>query len=189
MGERMDDRPANTDAEGHAGPPEDARQLLAAAYDACAVGLFRYAAMLLGDPHAAEDAVHQAFAKLLSRDAGLGEIEAVAAYLRSAVRNECYRMLGRRKLREDRSVAAALLEAAPQSEPPPSGELLGALERGLRSLPPEQREIVHMKTYERMTFAQIAGALSISINTAASRYRYALERLRKYLGPLAEELQ
>ena len=46
----------------------------------------------------------------------------------------------------------------------------------------EQREVVHLKIYDQMTFAQIAGASDISINTAASRYRYALAKLRTLLA-------
>jgi RNA polymerase sigma-70 factor (ECF subfamily) len=52
---------------------------------------------------------------------------------------------------------------------------------GLRTLPPEQREVLHLKVYEQMTFAQIATALNIPPNTAASRYRYAMDKLRKAL--------
>ena len=40
-----------------------------------------------------------------------------------------------------------------------------------------------MKVYEQMTFRQIADELAISINTAASRYRYAMDKLRLLLGP------
>jgi RNA polymerase sigma-70 factor (ECF subfamily) len=39
-----------------------------------------------------------------------------------------------------------------------------------------------------MTFAEIAGVLDISANTAASRYRYALDKLRDELRPLHRDL-
>ena len=55
------------------------------------------------------------------------------------------------------------------------------IEQALRSLPAEQREVIHLKVYEDMTFQQIAQTLGLSINTAASRYRYALEKLRRLL--------
>jgi len=44
------------------------------------------------------------------------------------------------------------------------------------------REVVTLKTYGGLTFAEIAEALEIPANTAASRYRYGLEELRKVLG-------
>jgi DNA-directed RNA polymerase specialized sigma24 family protein len=52
------------------------------------------------------------------------------------------------------------------------------LTRALESLPPDQREVIALKIEGELTFAQIAAVLGISPNTAASRYRYALERLR-----------
>jgi RNA polymerase sigma-70 factor (ECF subfamily) len=48
-------------------------------------------------------------------------------------------------------------------------------------LPPEQREIIDLKIEGGLTFGEIATLLSISPNTAASRYGYALEKLRAAL--------
>jgi RNA polymerase sigma-70 factor (ECF subfamily) len=44
-----------------------------------------------------------------------------------------------------------------------------------------------LKIWEGMTFAEIAEVLGESPNTAASRYRYALQKLSQHLQPLAEE--
>src|SRR6266516_3498749 len=49
-----------------------------------------------------------------------------------------------------------------------------ALAEAIDSLPCEQREVLVMKIWNELTFAEIAGALGISQHTAASRYRYAL---------------
>ena len=51
----------------------------------------------------------------------------------------------------------------------------------LASLPEEQRAVIHLKIWENLTFARIAVVLDIPANTAASRYRYALEKLRGLL--------
>ncbi len=51
-------------------------------------------------------------------------------------------------------------------------------------LSPKLREVVVMKTWGGLTFAQISTALAISPNTAASRYRYALEQLAGQLRSL-----
>ena len=40
-----------------------------------------------------------------------------------------------------------------------------------------------------MTFAEIAAALGIPANTAASRYRYATDKLQALLRPIYDELQ
>ncbi|RFC42609.1 MAG: ECF subfamily [Verrucomicrobia bacterium] len=61
------------------------------------------------------------------------------------------------------------------------------VEVSLRNLPREQRAVLHLKLWENLTFAQIGEALDISPHTAASRYRYALDKLRDVLRPVYEE--
>ena len=53
------------------------------------------------------------------------------------------------------------------------------IQSALAELPVEQREVITLKVWGEMTFAEIAGALGIPANTAASRYRYGLSELRK----------
>lgn len=53
------------------------------------------------------------------------------------------------------------------------------LQTALNRLPAEQRDVVTLKIWSGLTFAEIAVALDIPANTASSRYRYALEELRK----------
>jgi RNA polymerase sigma-70 factor (ECF subfamily) len=52
----------------------------------------------------------------------------------------------------------------------------------LRRLPEDQREVLVMKIWGGLSFPQISAALRISANTAASRYRYALAKLREQLA-------
>jgi RNA polymerase sigma-70 factor (ECF subfamily) len=59
------------------------------------------------------------------------------------------------------------------------------IERALSRLPPEQREVVVLKIWGELTFDQIARSLQVSPNTAASRYRYGLQALRKTLNPIS----
>jgi RNA polymerase sigma-70 factor (ECF subfamily) len=59
----------------------------------------------------------------------------------------------------------------------------------LSELPEEQRAVLHLKLWEGLTFEEIAAALDISPNTAASRYRYGLDKLRDRLRPLHEEMK
>jgi RNA polymerase sigma-70 factor (ECF subfamily) len=53
------------------------------------------------------------------------------------------------------------------------------LRRALQSLPDDQRQVVILHIWGELTFSQVAEILSISANTAASRYRYALTKLRE----------
>ena len=45
----------------------------------------------------------------------------------------------------------------------------------------EKREVLVLKIWGGLTYQQVADALRISANTAASRYRYALDKLREQL--------
>ena len=67
----------------------------------------------------------------------------------------------------------------------PSGRRLSA---ALGELPADQRAVVHLKLWEGLTFEQIAELLGIPLNTAASRYRYGLDKLRERLRPLYDEI-
>jgi RNA polymerase sigma-70 factor (ECF subfamily) len=49
----------------------------------------------------------------------------------------------------------------------------------MMKLPENYREVIALKIWGELTFSEIAESLGISANTAASRYRYALEALRK----------
>jgi RNA polymerase sigma-70 factor (ECF subfamily) len=58
---------------------------------------------------------------------------------------------------------------------------LPQLDLQLNRLPDEQKQVVRLKTEAGLTFAEIAELLQLSPNTAASRYRYAIDRLRREL--------
>jgi RNA polymerase sigma-70 factor, ECF subfamily len=53
----------------------------------------------------------------------------------------------------------------------------------------EQREVVHLKLLEGLTFDEIARLLAIPPNTAASRYRYAIDKLRAGLRLFYDEIK
>jgi RNA polymerase sigma-70 factor (ECF subfamily) len=156
-------------------PRDDARSLVGRLYDAYGTSLYRYAVLLLADPAAAEDAVHQVFTTILRQPP---RFEAELPYLRRAVRNECYSALRRQQRHGERHRADAILE--PIVEAAPHDERL-AVERALRDLPPEQREVIALHVFEGLTFQEIADAAGLSINTVAARYRYALGKLRQAL--------
>jgi RNA polymerase sigma-70 factor (ECF subfamily) len=63
-------------------------------------------------------------------------------------------------------------------------ELRRLLNRALIALPPEQAEVVVLRTWHDLDFAAIAGMQGTSVNTALSRYQYGLSKLRKELGAL-----
>jgi RNA polymerase sigma-70 factor (ECF subfamily) len=58
-----------------------------------------------------------------------------------------------------------------------------AVATAIKALPEKFKEVLTLKIWGDLTFAQIADTLNIPMNTAASRYRYALEALRKSVKP------
>ena len=57
------------------------------------------------------------------------------------------------------------------------------LQQAIEELPDNFREVLILKIWGELTFAEISNALEIPANTAASRYRYAIKALRKILKP------
>ena len=159
-------------------PRDDAQSHVGRLYDTYGASLYRYAVLLLADPVRAEDAVQQVFATVLRQRP---HIDNEAHYLRRAVRNECYSALRRRRAQGDAVAAAALVEPVVEAHRP---EERIALERAMRELSPDQREVVYLHVFEGLTFQEVADAADASINTVAARYRYALAKLRQILTSL-----
>jgi len=65
--------------------------------------------------------------------------------------------------------------------PGESDERGAAVVAAMQILPEEQREVLVMKIWGNLSFPEISRALQIPANTAASRYRYALIRLKEEL--------
>ncbi len=147
-------------------------------YDRFAGVLYRYALMILADPAGAADAVQQVFVALLGGAGGAMNDE--ERYLRRSVRNACYSALRQRRPNVLSASDTPLLEAMAGSPERPDERI--AIEQAMRALSPEQREVVHLKVFEGWTLQEIADLGGESINTIASRYRYAMDKMREQLS-------
>lgn len=125
----------------------------------------------------AEDVLQAVFINIIRNRHRLAGARRPRAYLYRIARNEAVTFL--RKRRRERT------ERQPWLAPVASGEtdrdLVEQLEIALNRLPQPQRQAVVLKTFRGKTFQEIALMLGISLNTAASRYRYGMERLRNLL--------
>ena len=52
---------------------------------------------------------------------------------------------------------------------------------------PEQKEVLTLKIWAELTFDEIARTLDLSLNTVASRYRYALCKLKDWVPASLED--
>ncbi len=148
----------------------------AALYDQFGPRLHRTAFAMLGSREDAEDTVHEVFLSVWKSRNRLDASQDMTAYLFTALRHAAGRNAIRRA-RGPRLSEMAVHEAPARPEANPSNDG-DRLDEALSKLPPEQREVIAMKIDGALTFAEIARVLDISVNTAASRYRYALEKLR-----------
>lgn len=132
----------------------------------------------------AEDIVQEAFVRFWRGRERVGE---PVAYQYACVKRCAmdWRRTTERRARREMS-AAGDKDECPFEPSGQDGERREAVEAALRRLPDEQRDVVVLKIWGGLTFQQVAGILDIPSNTAASRYRYALEALRAWLP---EEVQ
>jgi RNA polymerase sigma-70 factor (ECF subfamily) len=159
------------------GLAEGRDEAFATLYDRYGRSLFRVAWTLLRSRPDAEDAVQEVFLGLARSRASLGRIENLRAYLFGALRHAASRLAARKRTGPSRPVTDNLLGGADEPNTP-DAELSHWLERSLAALPREQREVLTLKIDGELTFEEVAAVIGISTNTAASRYRYALEKLR-----------
>jgi len=139
-------------------------------------GLLLFARQWVRSPTDAEDIVQEAFVKFWRRNHKIDNRALLYATVRSIALDHIRRD-SRRARRE-----AEVFSDADQSIGPQfafADESQGALAAAVDLLPREQREVLVMKIWNELTFAEIGEALGISQNTAASRYRYALASLKK----------
>ena len=160
------------------------RQAFADLYDTLAPRMFAAAVSLTGSTQEAEDVVQDVFVELARTRHRIPVIADLEAYVFTMLHHAVSRR--RRRLAVDRRAILTIgakrtadgrLEQRPV--PPADDELAAAVAR----LPAAQREVVSLKIDGGLTFAQIAAVLGTNINTAAGRYRAALDRLRAALTP------
>ena len=157
---------------------------LGSVYDVTASRLIRYATTLTRQRDDAEDALQAALVRIALRPRVLAEARYPWAYLLKVTRNEALNIVRRRKpMRRLKMQTKSWCEyIAEQGEQ----EVHSYVRRALGKLPPSQAEVVVLKIWEEMTFAEIGEVLGLSPNSAASRYRYALQKLSQHLHALAE---
>ncbi len=144
--------------------------------------LLTVAALLLGERGLAEDVLHDVFINLARRSGEIQLIGTLRNYLITSCLNRARDVLAKRS--RETAATPVVDDIAIQSKvgiPIETEQELALLSSALSSLPAEQREVVTLHIHGRLKFREIAELLEISTNTAQSRYRYALEKLRHIL--------
>jgi RNA polymerase sigma-70 factor, ECF subfamily len=160
-------------------------------YDEHAQALFAFLLNFTRDENDTRDLLQEIFTRLAREPGLLRGAREPRAFLIRLAHNAAIDLMRRRGARQ--KYHDRLAEDAPSifaaAGNPDETAFRESLSRALAELPADQRAVVHLKLWENLTFEQIAEALDIPPNTAASRYRYGIDKLRDRLRPLYEEIK
>lgn len=154
---------------------------LATLYDAHADALYAYLLQLTRSEADTYDLIQELFIKIARKPEQVRRAANPRSYLlRSA--HHLFVDLLRKKGVQVRAVELFMESEAVQDGMTMWGDtFLEELSQAPGLLPLEQRSVLHLKIWEKKTFAEIAGILDVSPNTVASRYRYAIDKLEQSL--------
>jgi RNA polymerase sigma-70 factor, ECF subfamily len=160
-------------------------------YDEHAQPLYAFLLNFTRNEADTRDLLQELFVKLAREPGLLAGVREERAFLVRLAHNAAVDLMRRRGARDRtrENFAAEINSPFAATSDPDEKIFREELAVALGELPAEQRAVVHLKLWECMTFEEIAAALEIPPNTAASRYRYGLDKLRGRLRPLYEELR
>jgi RNA polymerase sigma-70 factor (ECF subfamily) len=153
-------------------------------YEKYEVYLLTVATALLNDIGSAEDVLHDVFVAF-AESAGKIRLEGnLENFLATCVANRCRDML-RKRNRNPESIDTAASFTCDLTDPELEAvtkEQLEKVANAIAMLPYEQREVVVLHLKAGLMFKQIAGLQRTNVNTAQSRYRYGIDKLRSLLN-------
>ena len=147
--------------------------------------LLRLAVALLHDECLAEDVLNDSFvalAQLIGKVRVRGKLR---SYLTTCVVNRARNVYRARQRKQTVAIEDAIDVESPCSGPEESAEFNEEYRRArdaMAKLTYEQREVIVLYLQGGFRFREIAGLQEVSINTAMSRYRCGLEKLRSLLN-------
>lgn len=140
--------------------------------------LYLYLLSLVGRPEVAEELLQDTFVKLVTTRHRIRPEAPLGPYLATIARNLATDWLRRRQRERTAFSRVGLLASRNGTRtdltPVEASELLWRL-------PTSQREAVVLRVYLGFTFGEVAAVTGAPLNTAVSRYRYGLTRLRNML--------
>ncbi|MDE6741988.1 MAG: RNA polymerase sigma factor [Muribaculaceae bacterium] len=141
--------------------------------------LFRFAFMRVGAREVAEDIVQDVLLRLYRTMSYGKEIQNHESFLLRSVSNACIDHFRRKK---PPALRLEEIGEIPDIADRDIDEEFHRISILLDGLPFEQAETVRLKCYDGLTFGQIAELQDIPEATVKSRYRYAIQYIRKKLN-------
>ncbi|MBI4577077.1 MAG: sigma-70 family RNA polymerase sigma factor [Planctomycetes bacterium] len=157
--------------------------------------VYNFIYRFLGNSPRADDLFQEVFLKVVRGIGSFRHDSKFTTWLFRITRNVCIDDLRRKRVQdaiptEGGPGGGARFGSAAESVPDPAEpvdevlarrELVEVLEGGVSLLAPEQREVFLLREHAGLAFQDIARVVGCTRNTAKSRMRYALEKLRRYL--------
>lgn len=143
--------------------------------------LYRYLLFRLGSTEDAEDVLQETFCRFARYGVRWKLVRDPRSFVFRVARNEANRFISRKLGRREgeRMILSGAMGGFAAALVIPEEQSLALLLRHAEELPAEQKEIVFLKVFDGLTFKEIGSACGISANTAASRYRYGMTKLRE----------
>jgi RNA polymerase sigma-70 factor (ECF subfamily) len=126
--------------------------------------------------------VQDVFASTVRSHKKLGEVRDLTAYLFVSLRRAAGQCALRRIQSAQAAAAAANERTREKNATIADHDHCDRLQEAIDALPEEQREVLTLKIDGELTFSQIANVMGGTVSTAASRYQYALRKLRSSLA-------
>jgi len=144
-------------------------------------GAHALAIQILGNADDAADAVHDAFETALARPGSYDEQKGpLRPWFLRVVRNRCFDMLRRRR-GSDMPVENLVDSGATPEQAFGASEAAEMIQAALRSIPSDKRQIVVLRDYLDLSYAEIADVLDIAPGTVMSRLHRARMALKEAL--------
>lgn len=155
-------------------------------YERYKLPLFRFCLRMLKDGTRAEDAVHDTFLKLARQHAGITHPDALRGWLFRVARNEVYMAL-RRTPHEPLDDDGALWDATTPQEILERTEQQVLVRMMLDSLRPEYREVLILREFEDLCYADIARVTGSTENAVRARIFKARRAMAERLAGAHKE--
>jgi RNA polymerase sigma-70 factor, ECF subfamily len=166
----------------------------AALYARHRAALYRYVARLVRDREAADDLFQDVWSRVIAHRERYEPRARFSTYLYRVAHNCCIDHLRRTaarpvRLADDEEAAGedrTLTLSAPEEDLPERrlerAELIAHYRAALESLPFEQRDVFLLVEQSGLSLEEIATVTGVGLETAKSRLRYAIAKLRKALA-------
>ena len=146
--------------------------------------LFKYGYHLVNEKSVVEDAIHDVFVGLWTNRQQLVTVRSLRAYLLSSVRHAILRKVTaeRRNLLKNNQWVSENLLLGSKNRFEEQDKRINAVRNAINLLTDKQREIIYLRFYQELSYAEISNLLEIELqhayNMASKAYAFLKDHIR-----------